>query len=317
MPPSVVLFIVTAIWGSSFVVNKHIVRTLPPLPYLTLRYVLAAVVLLLLFGGRLRARHRNATLVRDGFVIAALNAAGLIFQTVGQLYTTASKSAFITSLYMPLVPLVGALFYKTRSTGAQLLAVSVASIGLAMLTFPSDGAAFNPGDLLTCVSAAIYAVTIIETTRRAIRHDSKTLTTVQVIATAACFAVMTSVALAWGALHPGGPSWAGTRMLHPVNGSFVAAVLYMAVICTVFTFLMQNWALSRMHVTQATIIFSLEAPVGTLIGLLADGAEEWPGWRGAAGGLLMLVAVALSQRKGPAATEQRNDGSKVVSETTT
>ena len=44
------------------------IGTLPPLPYLTLRYVLAAVVLLLLFGGRLRARHRNATLVRDGWV---------------------------------------------------------------------------------------------------------------------------------------------------------------------------------------------------------------------------------------------------------
>lgn len=305
MPPAVVLFIVTAIWGSSFVVNKHIIRTLPPVAYLTTRYALAALVLLIVFGPRLRRRDRSPNLLRDGFVIAALNAGGLIFQTIGQLYTTASKSAFITSLYMPLVPLVGAIFYKTRSTPAQIAAVSVATIGLTLLTYPANGATWNPGDLLTCVSAAIYAVTIIETTRRTQRHDSKTLTTVQVVATAFCFALVTAVAMAFAS---SAPSWASTRLQHPMNGSFALGVGYMVLVCTVGTFLMQNWALAKMHVTQATIIFSLEAPVGTLIGLLADGAEEWPGWRGAAGGLLMLVAVGLSQR---------NDGRKVVSESST
>ncbi len=307
MPPGLVLFLVTLIWGSTFVVSKHVVRVIPPVPYLLLRYVVAAVLLLLVFGRHLARERGRPHLVRDGLVLGALNALGLTFQLVGQVYTTASKSAFITSLYMPMVPLLGLVLYRQPSQRLQLFAVGIATVGLGLLTFPSDGSALNPGDLLTIVSALIYAVTILETSRRSSRHDSKTLTFAQVIATTACFSVVLLGALALRPL----VGLDLTSLRQPMNVGAALGVLYMAALGTVVTFLLQNWALPRMHVTHATIIFSLEAPVATLIGLISDGAEEWPGMRGAGGGLLMLFAVALSQRG------SRNRPTKPVSESST
>lgn len=294
MPPGLALFLVTAVWASSFVVSKHVVRVVPPVPYLALRYGIASLLLLALFGARLWNARRDRALRRDGLILGALNAIALCFQLVGQMYTTASKSAFITSLYMPLVPLFGLLLYKTQSTPAQLLAVAVASVGLLLLTYPVGGATVNPGDLLTVVSAILYAITIIESSRRSRANDSRLLTTAQVLVSGLLFVSLLGVS------HLGGvrvvPDWAVTTLRNPMNGSVLAGVLYMAMICTVLTFLVQNWALPRLHVTHATIIFSLEAPIATAIGLLADGVEEWPGPRGAVGAGLMLMAVGLSRR---------------------
>ena len=316
MPPTIVLFLVTAIWGSSLVVSKHVVRVIPPVPYLLLRYLIAAGLLLALFGSRSWIGRRKAHLLKDGLVLGVLNALGLCFQLVGQLYTTASKSAFITSLYMPLVPLFGVLLYRTRSRPVHWVAVVLASGGMCLLTFPTSGGAFNPGDLLTVVSAVIYAITILETSHRAGRHDSKILSTAQVLVTAGCF-LLGFVAVNLTHLSSSLP-WAAGAITRPVTLSIASGVVYMAVICTVVTFLMQNWALARLHVTHATIIFSLEAPVATLIGLLCDGAEEWPGARGGIGACLMLFAVALSQwGTGPADADQPDEKTKQVFESAT
>ncbi len=294
MPPGLALFLVTAVWASSFVVSKHVVRVVPPVPYLAMRYGLAALLLLALFGPRLWAARGDRALRRDGLILGALNAIALCFQLVGQMYTTASKSAFITSLYMPLVPLFGLLLYKTQSSPPQLVAVAIASVGLLLLTYPTGGATVNPGDLLTVVSAILYAITILETSRRSRTNDSRLLSTMQVLVSGVLFGGLL------GLSHVGDvrvvPDWAITTLRSPMNGSVLVAVLYMAMICTVLTFLVQNWAMSWMHVTHATIIFSLEAPIATAIGLLVDGVEEWPGPRGAVGAGMMLMAVGLSRR---------------------
>lgn len=293
MPPAVVLFVVTVIWGSSFVVSKHVVRELPPVPYLALRYVLASVVMLLVVLRRPESRG-DRRLTRDGIAIGVMNAVALSFQLVGQLWTTAAKSAFITSLYMPLVPIIGRLFYETRPTRAQVVAIALGTFGVGLLTYPSSAVAWNPGDLLTMVSALLYSFTIIETSRRSQRHDAVRLSMLQIVTTAGCFVLFLGVVVAVPATAR--PSWAAALPERALAPSAWAGLAYMVLVCTVGTFLLQNWALGRLPVTHATLIFSLEAPVATLIGLIADGREEWPGARGALGALAMLTAVGLSQR---------------------
>ena len=54
-------------------------------------------------------------------ILGVLNSLGLVLQVFGQVYTTASKSAFITSLNTPLVPLVAFALYRTRPSKPQLV----------------------------------------------------------------------------------------------------------------------------------------------------------------------------------------------------
>src|SRR5262249_35411798 len=85
---------VTAARGSTVVVNRPVIDVAPPLVFLVIRFALAAAVLFLLAHGRPRTPH----LVRDGAVIGVLLAFGIGFQILGQVFTTASKAAFVTGL---------------------------------------------------------------------------------------------------------------------------------------------------------------------------------------------------------------------------
>ena len=99
------------LWGSTFIVTKDIVRDAPPMLYL---------VVPLRHRGAGDARRSTAEgararqLIIDGVILGLLNSLGLVLQVLGQVYTTASKSAFITSLNTPLVPLVAFVLYRTR-----------------------------------------------------------------------------------------------------------------------------------------------------------------------------------------------------------
>ncbi|HEU5249320.1 MAG TPA: EamA family transporter, partial [Thermoanaerobaculia bacterium] len=74
------LFLITFVWGSSFVVVKNVLRDAPPLGFVFFRFLLATLVCLLI---ALR-RPRTPGLLRDGATIGALLAAGMVLQVLGQ-----------------------------------------------------------------------------------------------------------------------------------------------------------------------------------------------------------------------------------------
>jgi drug/metabolite transporter (DMT)-like permease len=297
MKPELVLVGVTILWGSTFAVTKSIVHDAPPLVYLTFRFAVGAALMALFYFKRL-PRSRKAFI--DGAVLGLLNSSGLVLQVFGQVYTSASKSAFITSLNTPLVPLVGYLFYKGKPTRPQLAAVAIATVGLFLLTWPGWGARWNRGDLLTVGCAFWYAFTIVEIAKRTPHHDAISLTIVQLITAALFFSVLTVAAHAViGSTAPQALPEFLQLEARPlvVERGLLLEGLYMAVACTMVTFAAQTWAMARMTATHAAIVFALEPVFATMIALAYTGAGEWPGARGATGALLVLVAVAVSEIK--------------------
>src|ERR1700722_5954817 len=97
---------VTAIWGCTFLLVQNALHDVSPILFLGLRFAVAACALFFLYRKRLM---RAAVL--PGIAAGFLLFAGYAFQTVGLQYTTASKSAFLTSLSVPMVPLAGSLVY--------------------------------------------------------------------------------------------------------------------------------------------------------------------------------------------------------------
>jgi drug/metabolite transporter (DMT)-like permease len=298
-PAGLVLLVCTAVWGSTFAITKDLVAAAPPLRYLAIRFDVAALLLLPLLVAR-RGRLRSEGLSRDLLVIGLCNAIGLVFQVLGQVYTTASKSAFITSLGTPLTALIGLLVYGIVPSAAQRTAVALATLGLVLLTWPAEGARLNPGDLLTVGTAIAYGLFITETARRAPRHDAAVLAIGQVLIAAALFTLCSAATQLAARVLPL-TSWPELLRLEarpfPVGARTLAQLAYMSIVCVVAIMLVQTWALQRLSAATAAVIFATEPVFATAIAVGVDGASEWPGPRGAVGALLVLLAVYVAEAR--------------------
>ncbi len=297
MRPDAVLVGMAFLWATTFIITKDIVFGAPPLAFLSIRFGAAALLMAILCFRRLADSPRT---VRAGLVLGALNTGGLVLQVFGQAYTSASKSAFITSLNTPLTPLMALLLYRTRPTPRQLLTVAIASGGLFLLTWPESGMRWNSGDLLTIGCACMYALTICEIARRSPGHDALALSAAQIIGSAVMIALLwlgTRVLLAHMPLaRLPEPFFLESRAL-VFSPRLAWEVAYMSIVCTVITFVGQTWAMSKMSATRAAIIFALEPVFATAIAVTVSGAREWPGARGATGAALVLAAVVASELK--------------------
>ena len=151
--PRLALLLTTLIWGATFPATKVVLEQIPPLSFLFLRFLLGAV---LVGGGFLLWRfrlHREPAVLRASAIATCWLFLGYVLQTVGLQYTSASNSAFITALYVVIVPLI------LRRFGRRVwLATGIATVGLWLLVKPT--ASGNLGDLLTLGCALAFAAHI-------------------------------------------------------------------------------------------------------------------------------------------------------------
>lgn len=290
------ILLTTLIWGSTFVVASEVLEHWPPLKYLAIRMALAALVLVALFPRRFKGAGRAEW--RAGATLGALIGVGFVGQTVGLLYTTPSKSAFITGLTTPLVPFVAYALLRSRPGRENLAGVVLASVGGALILAPVGTVGVNTGDLITLGTTALFATHITLMSVYARRHDVRQLSVLQ-IASAAVLVVS-----AWGLLWAWG-RFSGTeelpralaRELAPLDwdARLAAQLLYLSLVATVATFLLWTWGQARMPATHAAIIFSLEPVFATLFAVASRGSGEWMGGRANLGALLILAGVIVSE----------------------
>jgi drug/metabolite transporter (DMT)-like permease len=290
------ILLTTLIWGSTFAVARGVLDSWPPLAYLALRMPLAALVFAALFPGQVFTASRAAW--RAGGALGVLIGLGFIGQTVGLLYTTPARSAFITGLTTPLVPIVAYALWRTRPSRENLFGIVLASIGGALILAPAGAAVFNAGDLITLSTTLLFAGHINLMSAYARRIDARQLSALQIIVAAgvmlvAWLAVRAAVAV-WGAgaLPPGlareaiAPAWeAGVGL----------QIVYLTLVATVATFLLWTWGQARMPATHAAVIFSLEPVFATAFAVLLRGSAEWTGPRATLGALLVLAGVIVSE----------------------
>jgi drug/metabolite transporter (DMT)-like permease len=151
--PRLALLLTTLIWGATFPATKAVLEQIPPLSFLFLRFLLGAVLVgagFLLWRLRL---HREPATLRASAIATCWLFLGYVLQTVGLQYTTASNSAFITALYVVIVPLI-----LRRFDRRVWWAIGIAIVGLWLLVKPS--ASGNLGDLLTLGCALAFAAHI-------------------------------------------------------------------------------------------------------------------------------------------------------------
>ena len=292
------IIVTTMIWGSTFVVAREILEVWPPFAYLAWRFTMAAGLLFLLFPREfLRARAREW---KAGAVLGILMSTGIAILTVGQLYTTPSKSAFIVGLTTPLVPFVAFAILRARPSRENLIGVVLATTGGALILAPRSGDGVNYGDALTLGCTILFAFHITALSVYTKRFSARQLTALHITVVGAAFMTVWLVFRALVVLFDAEslPQFI-TREAVPLVWTDVRVLwqlIYMAIVATIITFLLWMWGQARMSATHASIIFSLEPVFATLFAVWVRGVEaEWIGWRGIFGAVLILAGVLVSE----------------------
>ena len=279
---------VVLVWGTSFVIVKEALTDASPLMFLLLRFGVASLVLLPLFGRRLSWREPGT--VRAGLVVGFLLFAGFVFQTIGLQHTTPTKSAFITSLSVPLVPLILAVFSPRQLSGRALLGIGVATVGMYFLTIPAGSFSVGRGDLITLFCAAGFACHIVALGRYAPRYGFASLAVLQIVAAFVFLLVVTPIA--------GGLGWASLDIRWTSGLWFALGIT--AVLGTALAFSVQTWAQQYTSPTHAAVLFSLEPVFAAAFSYLVVG--ERLGGRGLVGAVLILAGVLVTELAGNSAS---------------
>lgn len=279
---------VVAIWGSTFVLVKSALADASPAAFNLARMTLAFAVLLLAYGRHLR--HLRLWHIAAGAVVGLCLAAGYQFQTTGLLYTTPSRSAFITGLVVVLVPLF-CLVPGLRPPAAHtsrwnaFLGAALAFAGIVLLTTPAeanslmpDWTAINRGDLLTFGCSVAFALHCLALGHVSPRIDFRPLAVLQV----GFCALFMAASLPF--------------MEHPrldLTPRLIAALLIAAILATAAAFSIQSWAQSILPPTHTALLLTLEPVFAWITSFIVLGERLTQ--RPAAGALLILAGIALTE----------------------
>ena len=219
------------IWGTTFVSQMTGMEELGPYGYAAARYVLGFVSVLVIWyafrGQRARARALGTYVPGwlPGLGSGLLMFVGSTLQQVGMTGTTAGKTAFITALYIVLVPL-GAVFLGRKIRRENWYGAALATCGLALLSLHGS-LAVAWGDAVVFVGAFFWAAQILFIDRFAARVDAIELSVAQVfvcmvgsVVLAALFETVTLPAIAhsWLAIFYGGVMSAGVAFTLQIFG---------------------------------------------------------------------------------------------------
>jgi drug/metabolite transporter (DMT)-like permease len=273
------VLVVAAIWGSSYLSVKTIATGDTVVPLLVLRFLVALLPMAALVAGRLRRLTLRE--IRGGVVLGLILATIFLVETYGVVHTSATNAGLIISLTMVFTPLVESLLARTRPSAAFVAAAVLSVVGVALLT---QGAGFERpglGDLLVLLVAVIRAIHVVVMHRmKSVRRtESGALTFVQL---ATCLGVFVLVSP-----FSGPAPW---RLAATFDGGQWADLLYLGLMCTVFAFFVQMWAVRRTSPSRVSLLLGTEPLWAALIGVEIGGDKL--GALGMVGAGLVLVGTS-------------------------
>ncbi|MEH7224486.1 DMT family transporter [Bacillus sp. JJ1566] len=271
------LTIVAIIWGSGFVASAVSLDHFTPYQILAIRFLIGVILLSLVFFKKLK-NIKKSTIIK-GSVIGIFLYLAFALQTVGLVYTTPSKNAFLTAVNVVIVPIIAFFIFKRKMDKFELLGAVLAVTGIGVLSLQLSGGV-NFGDILTLLCAVGFAFHIFYTAQFVKDEDPVLLTVIQMAAAT----VLGFIVVLFKGETSFAPSFEG-----------VSAVLYLGVFSTTIAFLLQTVAQKFTTETNAAIILSTEAFWGMIFSVII--LSEVLTVRMIIGAIIILLAIILSETK--------------------
>lgn len=244
---------------------------------IALRFGIAALISGVILRKHLRGLTRGQVLM--GLLVGVLTGLAYIVQTIGLQDTTAGKNAFLTTIYVLLVPFGSAVLFHEKLSKRRYVAAVLMLLGIGILSLDGESGGLNRGDVLTLVCGVLYAAQIISVGRCNERMDTYALIVLE-------FAFAALTGLCWSlATERGMPiQW---------NMQSIGGILYVAVFSTMLASSCQNIAQKLAPTSHAALLMSLESVFGALSGVIFLGEKLTI--RMGLGFLVIFAAVVLSE----------------------
>ncbi len=165
------LLFTAGIWGTAFVAQRVAAENGAVFLFNGLRFLVGGLSLLPVaawqagqfrrgrlepVGGEGRKFEPLWSVVLIGTVLFIASA----FQQFGLRYTSAGNAGFITGLYVVLIPVLQAIFWRQAVSGLTWVSAIIAGLGMFLLS-TNGRFVINPGDALELAGAFVWAVHVI------------------------------------------------------------------------------------------------------------------------------------------------------------
>lgn len=247
------LLIMALIWGSGFIFTKNTLDSLTGVQLIFLRFLIAFVTLFIININKVKLI--KAKTVIKGAVIGFVLFLGFAFQTYGLVETSAGKSAFLTAVYVAIVPFIAMFVGEHKPEKHNFVAALLMIVGIFFLTInPNEGFSIDFYDGITLIGAVFWAFHVFFVGLFSKDEDPIILCMIQ-MGFAGIFAFVFLILN-------------GELFTFNVSGNTLPTLLYLGVIASAGAFLIQNVAQKYTTPTHAGILMSMESVFGTVLGII-------------------------------------------------
>ena len=266
-------------WGASFVVTKGVMEVVAPSWTAAIRSMVPALLMAPFLTGRFRKAGFHTIWVAA--VSGIIQFFGLITQMIGLTMTTAGNSAFITALYVVLVPFCMWVYNKKRPGLPVFIAGVICLTGVGVIALQTN-LTINRGDLFVVAAAILFAINI------ALISICITGGTDAMVFCCVQFFFTALPAFVMGLIMDPLPQF---QVL--IRNEMLWGFFYIVAINTIFAQIVHNVALGHANPSHAALIMSTEALFGALFGAIF--LHEKITLRFFVGALLISVSIVLSE----------------------
>ena len=283
---TLLLFIATLVWGVAFVFQSMGSGHLNAFAFNCIRNLIGAICLLpfvLLRRDKIKGTGKSlfwGSLLCGFALFLAAN-----FQQLGIAHSTVGKSAFITTMYIIFVPIIG-LFFKHKVPGKTWIGVVFALVGLYLLCMKDEVFSLGIGDIYLLLCAICYSIQIMLVDHFVKKTDGLALSALEFF----FCGIFSGIVMIQSGL--------------PTKENLVASLiplLYTGVVSTGIGFTFQVLGQKDVPAPLASLVMSLESVIAALAGWLI--LREVLSTKEIIGCALVFVAILLTQL--PSRTKKR------------
>ena len=245
----------TLIWGGTFALIKNALTDISPTLFVGLRFSLATLIFLPFVYKHLRNTNKKTLIA--GSILGLFYFSGFVTQTFGLSLTTATKSGFITGIFVIFIPILQFLIEKRKPKWFNLVGVGFVLIGLVMLSsngnnvfefFEQIGSDFNLGDLFTLICAVLFAFQVVYVDIFTKKYDYLPMVFTQLLITGLGGIIFAIILSTTGI----------ETFKFNFNSNVIGAILYTSIFASIIATIIQLKYQKTVSPTKAGIIFSIE-----------------------------------------------------------
>ncbi len=247
------LLAATVIWGSSFFILKNTLDELPTFFLLSFRFLVAAVILSVVFFRRFK--RLNLKHIWAGLLTGLALGIAYATQTVGLKNTTPGINAFLTATYCILVPFFMWRITKKSPDRYNIIAAVFCLTGIGLICLGSGFGGFNfMGEGLTLICGVFFALQIVAVAVWGEELDLIVFTVFQFLAAflvcLVCFFIN------------------GEQIPSRISAGSWISLAFLTLMCTLVCFLFMNFGIKHTSASYSSLVLCLEAVFGVLFSIV-------------------------------------------------